>query len=44
MKELYKAPEVEIVRFAPAMAIADDSDIIISNENDIPLEGGGPNA
>ena len=40
MKELYMTPEVEIVRFAPAMAIAEDGDIV-SNPDDFPLEGGG---
>lgn len=45
MKELYNAPEVEIVRFAPAMAIAADDDIGISGGGEnggIDLEGGGP--
>lgn len=30
MKELYNAPEVEVVRFAPALAIADNDDIPVS--------------
>ena len=45
MKELYNTPEVDIVRFAPAMAIAANDDIPISGGSDnggIDLEGGTP--
>ena len=42
MKKLYNAPEVDIVRFAPAMAVADlsnpgEGDFVDDLEN----EGGG---